>query len=220
MMKTFYVIKWILGNLLFLLLLDLVIESAVVAPNQKGNQDGTKLSEQRFLPETSPVLYVEEENHATELTQISRKRVKRQGPALILKKALIDFKCGNGNKKQISCSCLRSRSSPFYCLVESCNNDPLKVNWMANCRKQVMRKCQHHGETTTRRQAICVNKSKQYLKGLKTTERLKNSLNTVTSTLNEFVSADKGKICQQTILKLRESALSDSFMNLATAVRQ
>ncbi|CAK8682191.1 unnamed protein product [Clavelina lepadiformis] len=78
MMKIFYVIKWILRGLLFLLLLDLVVESAVVAPNQKGNQDGTKLSEQRFLPETSPALYVEEENLAPKLNQILGKRVKRQ----------------------------------------------------------------------------------------------------------------------------------------------
>ncbi|CAK8682186.1 unnamed protein product [Clavelina lepadiformis] len=77
MMKIFYIIKWILRSLLFLLLLDLVVESAVVAPNQNGNQDGSKLSDQRFLPETSPALYVEEENHAPKLNQISRKRVKR-----------------------------------------------------------------------------------------------------------------------------------------------
>ncbi|CAK8682192.1 unnamed protein product [Clavelina lepadiformis] len=42
--------------------------------NQKDNQDGTKLPEQRFLPETSPALNVEEENHAPKLNQISRKR--------------------------------------------------------------------------------------------------------------------------------------------------
>ncbi|CAK8682194.1 unnamed protein product [Clavelina lepadiformis] len=79
MMKIFYVIKWILGSLLFLLLLDLVVKPAVMAPNQKGYQDGTKLPEQRLLPETSPALNVEEENHALELNQISRKRLYEAG---------------------------------------------------------------------------------------------------------------------------------------------
>ncbi|CAK8682195.1 unnamed protein product [Clavelina lepadiformis] len=46
--------------------------------NQKGNQDCTKLSEQRLLPETSPALYVEEENHAPKLNQISRNRQKHE----------------------------------------------------------------------------------------------------------------------------------------------
>ncbi|CAK8682196.1 unnamed protein product [Clavelina lepadiformis] len=74
------------------------IESATVkllycSKNQKDNQDGTKLSEQRFLPETSPALYVEEENHAPKLNQISRKRVKRglQQPALKQKLSFIDI---------------------------------------------------------------------------------------------------------------------------------
>ncbi|CAK8682185.1 unnamed protein product [Clavelina lepadiformis] len=42
----------------------------------------------------------------------------------------------------------------------------------------------------------------------------------VTSAPNAFVSADQKKSFKQTKLKSRETALSDSFMKLATAVRQ
>ncbi|CAK8682187.1 unnamed protein product [Clavelina lepadiformis] len=135
MMKIFYVIKWTLGSLLILLLLDLVVESAVVAPNQKGNQDGTKLSEQRLLPETSPALYVEEENHAPKLNQISRKRVKRGNRSNDRAfQTVISFEfCGKDVSVNI-CSCPSSSHTPrqaqdgltpFFEKTGETNNEPV-----------------------------------------------------------------------------------------------
>ncbi|CAK8682188.1 unnamed protein product [Clavelina lepadiformis] len=129
MTKIFYVIKWILGSLLFLLILDLVVEPAVVAPNQKGYQDGTKLSEQRFLPETSTALYVEEENHAPKLNQISRKRVKRGASSYPLGSARFNFKFFGKDVSVDKCSCPSSTSPQgqdglSHFLTDQTNNEP------------------------------------------------------------------------------------------------
>ncbi|CAK8682193.1 unnamed protein product [Clavelina lepadiformis] len=147
-MKIFYVIKWILRSFLFLLLLDLVVEPAVMAPNQKGNQDCTKLSEQRFLPETSPALNVEEENHAPKLNQISRKRVKRglhdRVPAAFCRKKFYINKC--------KCSSTSTRPvDAGYYEREYCKN--IWIN--QTCLVELNRRCEK--KYRTGRLAYCTN---------------------------------------------------------------
>ncbi|XP_076810006.1 uncharacterized protein LOC143452789 [Clavelina lepadiformis] len=158
-MKIFYVTKWILRSFLFLLLLDLIVESAVVVPNQKGNQDGTKLSEQRFLPETLPALYVEEENHAPKLTQISRKRVKKQAPVPALGPRIPVPKCGRKSfinrcncpcsspspmlsASDIGCSVVKAAKIKTTCCKKNNDREPCKNNWInQTCPVHLQQKC-------------------------------------------------------------------------------